>query len=138
MMMSRCFADVHMKKLVKIAFLQSNERIFNETWPHPPSQMLEVGRHQRPLSVRAELSAYRSMKVSREIRKKEANDRIVAVQEDAHSWADIKTMDDLGKEFCSELEEFFVNYHRLSGKKYRVLDVKGPGTARKLVQSSRK
>ncbi len=71
-------------------------------------------------------------------KKKERNDRIVAVQEDAHSWADIKTMDDLGKEFCSELEEFFVNYHRLSGKKYRVLDVKGPGTARKLVQSSRK
>ena len=71
-------------------------------------------------------------------KKKERNDRIVAVQEDAHSWADIKTMDDLGEEFCSELEEFFVNYHRLSGKKYRVLDVKGPRTARKLVQSSRK
>lgn len=71
-------------------------------------------------------------------KKKKRNDRIVAVQEDAHSWADIKTMDDLGKEFCSELEEFFVNYHRLSGKQYRVLDVKGPGTARKLVKSSRK
>src|ERR1043166_2763376 len=41
-------------------------------------------------------------------KKKKRNDRIVAVQEDAHSWADIKTMDDLGKEFCSELEEFFV------------------------------
>src|SRR5690349_1497104 len=40
-------------------------------------------------------------------KKKKRNDRIVAVQEDAHSWADIKTMDDLGKEFCSELEEFF-------------------------------
>src|ERR1044071_7518028 len=71
-------------------------------------------------------------------KKKKRNDRIVAIQEDAHSWADIKTMDDLGKEFCSELEEFFVNYHRLSGKQYRVLDVKGPGTARKLVKSSRK
>ena len=69
---------------------------------------------------------------------KERNDRIVAVQEDAHSWADIETIDDLGKEFCKELEEFFVNYHRLSGKEYRVLDVKGPGKARKLVKSSRK
>ena len=45
------------------------------------------------------------------------NDRIIAVEQDAHSWADIKTIDDLGKEFCRELEEFFVNYHKLSGRK---------------------
>jgi inorganic pyrophosphatase len=68
---------------------------------------------------------------------KERNDRILAVQEDAHSWADIQTIDDLGKEFCRELEEFFMNYHRLSGKEYRVLDIKGPGTAKKLVKASR-
>jgi inorganic pyrophosphatase len=48
-------------------------------------------------------------------KEKERNDRIVAVQQDAHSWADIKTIDDFGKEFCRELEEFFVNYHQLSG-----------------------
>ena len=59
-------------------------------------------------------------------KEKERNDRIVAVEKDAHSWADIKTIDDLGKEFCRELEEFFVNYHKLSGKEYRVLGVKGP------------
>jgi inorganic pyrophosphatase len=46
---------------------------------------------------------------------KERNDRIVAAEQDVHSWADIKTMDDLGKEFCRELEEFFVNYHSLVG-----------------------
>src|SRR5438105_4951349 len=66
---------------------------------------------------------------------KERNDRIVAVERDAHSWADIKTINDLGKEFCRELEEFFVNYHKLSGKEYRVLGVKGPDQARKLVKS---
>jgi inorganic pyrophosphatase len=66
---------------------------------------------------------------------KERNDRIVAIEQDAHSWADINTIDDLGKEFCRELEEFFMNYHRLSGKEYRVLGVKGPGQARKLVKS---
>ena len=69
---------------------------------------------------------------------KERNDRIVAVEKDAHSFADIKKMDDLGKEFCRELEEFFVNYHRLSGEKYRVLGVKGPGHARKLVKAGRR
>ena len=70
-----------------------------------------------------------------EKKKKERNDRIIAIQEDAHSWADVKTIDDLGKEFCRELEDFFVNYHELSGKEYRVLGVKGPGQAHKLVKS---
>ncbi len=67
-------------------------------------------------------------------KKKERNDRIVAVEQDAHSWEDIKTIDDLGKPFTKELEEFFVNYHRLSGKKYRVLGLKGPDQARNLVR----
>jgi inorganic pyrophosphatase len=66
------------------------------------------------------------------------NDRIVAIEQDAHSWADVKVMDDLGKEFCRELEEFFVNYHRLMGKKYRVLGVRGADHARKLVKSGRR
>lgn len=68
-------------------------------------------------------------------KKKVRNDRIVAVEKDAHSWADIKTMEDLGKQFCRELEEFFVNYHKLSGEQYRVLGVKGPGQARRLAKS---
>jgi inorganic pyrophosphatase len=68
-------------------------------------------------------------------KKKIRNDRIVAVEQDAHSWADIKTIDDLGKEFCRELEEFFVNYHSLSGEQYKVLGIKGPGQALKLVKS---
>jgi inorganic pyrophosphatase len=67
--------------------------------------------------------------------KKDWNDRIVAVEKDAHSWADIKTINHLGKEFCRELEEFFVNYHKLSGEKYRVLGVKGSDQSRKLVKS---
>ena len=66
---------------------------------------------------------------------KERNDRIIAIQQDAHSWADIKTIDDLGKQFCRELEAFFVNYHKLTGKEYRVLGLKGPDQARKLVKS---
>ena len=64
-------------------------------------------------------------------KRKERNDRIVAIEEGAHSWADIKTIDDLGKEFRRELEQFFVNYHKLSGKQYRVLGLKGPDQARK-------
>jgi inorganic pyrophosphatase len=71
-------------------------------------------------------------------KKKERNDRIIAIEQDAHSWADIRTIDDLGKEFCEELEEFFVNYHKLSGKNYRVLGIKNAGQARKLVKAGRR
>ena len=68
---------------------------------------------------------------------KARNDRIVAVEKEAHRWAAIKTINDLGKEFCDELEEFFVNYRRLSKKAYRILKVRGPDHARKLVKSAR-
>src|SRR5207253_4319440 len=56
-------------------------------------------------------------------------DRIVAVEQDAHSWENVKTIDDLGKQFAQELEEFFVNYHKVSGKQYRVLGLKGAGSS---------
>ena len=49
-------------------------------------------------------------------KEKARNDRIIAIEIDAHSWEGVKTVDDLGKSFAKELEEFFVNYHRLSGK----------------------
>ncbi len=71
-------------------------------------------------------------------KKKVRNDRIIAVEQDAHSWADIKTVGDLGKQFVRELEEFFVDYHKLSGKQYRVLALKGPAQARKLVKSGKR
>jgi inorganic pyrophosphatase len=42
-------------------------------------------------------------------KKTERNDRIIAVELENHSWADVKHVDDLGKKFLKELEEFFVN-----------------------------
>lgn len=57
------------------------------------------------------------------------NDRIVAIAELNHSYAHIKHVRDLGKHFIRELEDFFVNYHELTGKKYKILDVKGPAEA---------
>ena len=47
-------------------------------------------------------------------------------------------MDDLGKRFERELEEFFVNYHRLSGEQYRILDVKGPTAAQRCIKQARR
>jgi inorganic pyrophosphatase len=64
---------------------------------------------------------------------KERNDRIVAVEKENHSFADIQHIADLGKKFLKELEEFFVNYHELSAEKYQIIDVRGPGQARKRI-----
>jgi inorganic pyrophosphatase len=62
------------------------------------------------------------------------NDRVIAVEEQNHSFADIKVIGDLGKQFVAELEEFFVNYHRLSGEQFKVIDVRGPKEARKRIK----
>jgi inorganic pyrophosphatase len=44
-------------------------------------------------------------------------------------------VDDLSNTFLKELEDFFVNYHQLSGKEYRILDVKGPGAAPRCIKA---
>jgi inorganic pyrophosphatase len=67
---------------------------------------------------------------------KERNHPIVAVEQDNHSYAHVKHVRDLGKTFIRELEEFFVNYHELTGKKYKILDAKGPAEARRRIDDS--
>jgi inorganic pyrophosphatase len=66
--------------------------------------------------------------------KMERNDRIIAVEKENHSFADIKVINNLGKKFLRELEEFFVNYHELSGEQFRVIEVRGPKQARKRIE----
>jgi inorganic pyrophosphatase len=50
----------------------------------------------------------------------------------------VKRIDDLGPKFETELEEFFVNYPRLGGKKYRILAMKGPSRARRCMKEGRR
>ena len=64
----------------------------------------------------------------------ERNDRIIAIEEANHSYSHIRHVNELGKKFVRELEEFFVNYHDLDGEKYRVLDVKGSAEAERRIQ----
>jgi inorganic pyrophosphatase len=71
-------------------------------------------------------------------RKPERNDRVVAVESGNHSYARVKRIDDLGKSFEREIGEFFVNYHRLIGKEYRILVLKGPAAASRCVEKARK
>src|SRR5579863_10048834 len=69
---------------------------------------------------------------------KERNDRIVAIEQGNHRWAHVKHIEDLGKQFVRELEEFFVNYHELTDKKYKIIDVKGPGEACRRIRDCRR
>lgn len=68
----------------------------------------------------------------------ERNDRLVCVEHGTHGFTHIKHIDALGEDFEKELEDFFVNYHQLSGKKYRILGTKGPRSARRRVKACRK
>jgi inorganic pyrophosphatase len=70
-------------------------------------------------------------------KKKIRNDRIVAVCEVSHEYAKVKKLSDLPKRWIEELETFFVNYHNLEGKQYRLLGCRGAQTALRLVKKSR-
>jgi inorganic pyrophosphatase len=70
--------------------------------------------------------------------KAQRNDRLVAVENGNHAWANVKHIDDMGKKFVKELEDFFVNFHKLKGRKYRILDVKGPRQALKSIRQGLK
>lgn len=69
-------------------------------------------------------------------KKKIRNDRIVAVAEANHDYEKIRKLKDLPEKWIKEVETFFVNYHDLEGKKYRLLGCKGADAALRLVSSS--
>src|ERR1700732_3489275 len=64
-------------------------------------------------------------------KKTKRNDRVVAVEIANHQWQHIDHIGNLGKKLLKEVEEFLVNYHDQSGKKYRFFDGRGRGGARK-------
>jgi inorganic pyrophosphatase len=66
------------------------------------------------------------------------NDRLVAVADTTHMYAKFKKLKDMPKQALREIEEFFVNYHRLQGKKYKLLGIRGEKTALALIEKARK
>lgn len=71
-------------------------------------------------------------------KKKTRNDRLLAVAEANHAYANVRKLTDLPKHWIKELEDFFVNYHKLEGKEYRLLGCKGADVAFQLLKKSRK
>lgn len=71
-------------------------------------------------------------------KRKIRNDRLLAVTTATRQYAAIRRIADLPKSWIHELETFFVNYHGLEGKKYRLLGCKGRETGLRLINKLRK
>jgi inorganic pyrophosphatase len=71
-------------------------------------------------------------------KKRIRNDRLVAIAEANHMYANIKKLEDLPRHFVKELEDFFVNYHQLEGKRYKLLGCRDAGQAFRLIKQARK
>jgi inorganic pyrophosphatase len=64
------------------------------------------------------------------------NDRLLAVERGNHEYSEIANLGDLSKKLLKELEQFFVNYHRLEGNKYEVLERCNAKDALKLLKKA--
>ena len=71
-------------------------------------------------------------------KKRTRNDRLLAVAEGNHQYANIKSFKDLPPEFLNQLQEFFVNYHKQEGKEYKNLGCHGHGQAMRLIEQARR
>lgn len=71
-------------------------------------------------------------------KKRIRNDRLVAVAEANHMYANIRRLGDLPKKWLKEVEEFFVFYHRQEGKEYKLLGCKGEQRAMALIKNAMK
>jgi inorganic pyrophosphatase len=71
-------------------------------------------------------------------KKRIRNDRLVAIADANHMYANVRKLNDLPKQFVRELEDFFVNYHRLEGKEYKLLGCKGIAEAGALIKKAKK
>ncbi|MBS1625256.1 MAG: inorganic diphosphatase [Bacteroidetes bacterium] len=65
----------------------------------------------------------------------ERNDRILAVQNASVDHSMLRTIKDVDKHLLDEVEHFFVYYNEMSGKKFKMLGVKGPKAARRLIDA---
>jgi inorganic pyrophosphatase len=62
------------------------------------------------------------------------NDRLIAVSTRSHTHDEVRSLDDLPEALLHELEHFFTSYNDQKGKRFEVLDRKGPRAATVLVE----
>jgi inorganic pyrophosphatase len=71
-------------------------------------------------------------------KKRIRNDRLIAVADANHSYQYVKKIGDLPNQFLRELQDFFVNFHKLEGKEYKLLGCKGEQAAMTLIAKAQK
>jgi inorganic pyrophosphatase len=71
-------------------------------------------------------------------KKRIRNDRLLAVAEANHTYAYLRKLKDVPDQMLRELQDFFVNYHRLEGKEYKLLGCKGTQAALTLIKQAKK
>jgi inorganic pyrophosphatase len=62
------------------------------------------------------------------------NDRLIAVAAHSRDYSEVQSLKDLNDNVLKEIEQFFVNYNKERGKKFKVLGNKGPQQALKLLK----
>jgi inorganic pyrophosphatase len=62
------------------------------------------------------------------------NDRFLAIPKFSNIFQNVKKMEDLPKELTDQLEEFFIGYNKLEGKKFKALGKIGPKEAQGLIE----
>jgi inorganic pyrophosphatase len=68
--------------------------------------------------------------------KTERNDRLIAVPDQSRDYSDVNSLDDLNSNMLKEIEQFFITYNKERGKKFRVLRMRGPTHAMKMVKKN--
>ena len=69
--------------------------------------------------------------------KSERNDRLIAVAAGSHTHSAIKSLGDIDSTLLNEIQEFFISYNKVHGKKFKPIGRHGPKCAKRLVKKQR-
>jgi len=89
------------------------------------------------IAVRARVVGILEGEQTEETGTKSRNDRLLAVAEATQIYKGIIDLEDVPEPLLLQLEEFFVNYHRIQGRQYKPLGWKGREAAAESIQETR-
>lgn len=68
--------------------------------------------------------------------KKIRNDRLLAIPEVSKMFENIKNIDDLPKDIVVQIEDFFINYNKISKKQFNPIRTVGSDKAKQLIKTN--
>ncbi len=70
--------------------------------------------------------------------KKERNDRLIGIAAHAHEHSNVKSLKEMNPKLLDEIEEFFISYNKMRGKKFKPMGRYGPKRALKVINRGMK